>query len=92
MMMWTLPNLSPPKYPKPRGLPLPPQPPPPWGPGKACSPPTGQAQVNIIGWTVLEFNLLKIMIPLLTLLHIYMIFVSSIYLKCNYFYVKLLAL
>lgn len=48
--------------------------------------PTNRSSAGKYHWVyrVLEFNLLKIMIPLLTLLHVYMIFVSSIYSKCKY--------
>lgn len=53
--------------------------------------PTNRSSSGKCHWVegVLEFNLLKIMIPFLNLLHVYMIFVSSVYSKCNYFYIKL---
>lgn len=56
--------------------------------------PTNRSSSGKCDWVegVLEFNLLKIMIPFLNLLRVYMIFVSSVYSKCNYFYIKLLAL
>lgn len=53
--------------------------------------PTNRSSSGKCHWVegVLEFNLLKFMIPFLNLLHVYMIFVSSVYSKCNYFYIKL---